>query len=83
MASLYVLKYLDGKVASSTGYDNRKAAKVGRDQLKKDGTTCVVSRGPDHLRGPTRPDPRCLMSRKPAENDFANVPMTDNRSASI
>lgn len=70
MASLYVLKYLDGKVASSTGYDNRKAAKVGRDQLKKDGTTCVVSRGPDHLRGPTRPDPRCLNVEKTSRKRF-------------
>jgi hypothetical protein len=60
MEAVYVLNSLDGKRVSAIGYKSREAAKVERNTLKQSGKVCVVSRGPDHPAGPSRPDPRCL-----------------------
>lgn len=56
---MYVVNYLDGKRAVPSSFQSRQQAKVERNRLLKEGTHCVVSRGPDHPHGPSKVDPRC------------------------
>ncbi len=56
---IYILNQLDGKPVSPTGFVTKHEAKIERNRLLGLGTICVVSRGPDHPAGASRPDPRC------------------------
>jgi hypothetical protein len=56
---MYVLNLLDGKRAVPTSFQSRQQAKVERNRLLKEGTVCVVSRGPDHPHGASKVDPYC------------------------
>jgi hypothetical protein len=59
LPATYVLNALDGKSVSPTGYASRQEAKVERNRLLGLGTIVCVSRGPDHPKGVSIPDPRC------------------------
>ena len=59
MPAVYVLNTLDNRRAAPESFDSKKAAKEVRNKLIAEGTTCVVSRGPDHPYGPSRVDPHC------------------------
>lgn len=64
VAMNYVLNELDGKRASALVFKSRQEAKVERNRLSNIGTVCVVSRGPEHPHGASRPDPRCRNTEK-------------------
>ena len=64
MPAIYVLNTLDNRRAAPEGFDSKKAAKELRNKLIAEGTTCVVSRGPDHPFGASRVDPYCLTKER-------------------
>lgn len=64
MPAVYVLNTLDNKRVASEDFESKKAAKQVRNKLIAEGTTCVVSRGPDHPHGPSRVDPHCQVKER-------------------